>query len=200
MTGKMEGIDGISTSMLNNPFCQKMRRDGNTVCSHCYSNISEHRFPKNHQMWSNNLKILSENLLKDDEIPKLKCQLFRFSIHGEIVNDTMYRNFIKIAEKNPTVKFALWTKRLDIVNCKTIIILDNLQYNYSSPKLNTPSKIPKGFHRVFTVYTTQYARDNGININCQLKCFNCRKCYTNYTNNDEIYINELIKSSKRDYN
>ena len=37
MTGKMEGIDSISTSCILNTFCEARKKDPDSVCSHCYA-------------------------------------------------------------------------------------------------------------------------------------------------------------------
>ena len=45
--------------------------------------------------------------------------------------------------------------------------------------------------KVFTVFTKEFAIVHDIKINCGAR--HCLSCQTCYTNNDTIYINELLK-------
>ena len=196
MRGKMEGMCSLNTSPEVNPFCLKMRETADAVCRSCYTKSSERRWERCHTMWSNNYKVLTKNLLKDTEVPFLNIAIFRFQAHGDLGNRTHYKNLIKIVDANPQTVFVLWTKHLKVINRGGIIKRKNLIYVYSTPKLNElkPEK-PKGFDRVFTVYTRPFVRENKqIKINCGGKqCIKCRLCYT--PNKDLVFVNELIKSN-----
>lgn len=195
MTGKMESIRSLNTSHILNANCQKNREDEQSICSHCYSYVSEKRFPIVENLYKHNYNILSTHVLKAIEVPILNDKLFRFNAHGDLINRVHYNNLIKIVKRNPGTLFALWTKNLDVIyKGKGIIQLDNLQYIYSDKYLNNLEEIevPKGFHKVFRVYTTKTLRNNlNIKVNCPNSCFKCRKCYES---NEIQIINEQIKS------
>lgn len=198
MSGKMEGIRSLNTSHILNANCQKNRKDKESICSHCYSYISEKRFKKTENLYKHNYNILSTHVLKANEVPILNDKLFRFNAHGDLINRVHYNNLIKIVKNNPGTLFALWTKNLEVIyKGKGIIHLDNLQYIYSDMYLNNLEEIevPEGFHKVFRVYNTKTLRNNpDIKVNCPNSCFKCRKCYTP---NDIEIINEQIRSGHK---
>lgn len=196
MTGKLTGIQSINTNPLTNPFCIKMSSNNSTVCSQCYSQ----KMLKTYRAacarpWEENGKVLSERLIPTEYLPTIIELFFRLSAHGEIINTTMYRNYLAIARKNPDTLFALWTKRKDIISRIGKEDVKNLILIYSSPILNDPSpKIPKHFDKVFTVYTPEFAYENKIAINCvKKKCIECRLCYSK---NKVTHINEIIKNKQ----
>ena len=200
MIGKMTGFRSINTSALTNPFCRKMAKT-DTICSHCYSRKMECLYGATREnnrsgrvlQWVRNGKILSRRLLKDSEIPHFQSRRpVRFHAHGELFNTTHLFNLIAIAEANPAVTFALWSKRLDLTkgNLKQ---LDNLFYVYSIPKLNKlHGKLPTGFHKVFAVLTKDYVNERNLGqmANCGKHCAKCMLCYTK---NDITHIYELLK-------
>ena len=199
MTGKMEGIKSLNTSHMLNANCQKNRNDENSVCSSCYSYVSEKRFTRVGKLYQHNYKILSTHALKNNEVPILEQNtLFRFNAHGDLINRVHYNNLIKIAKFNPGVHFALWTKNLKVINNGNgIIKMDNIQYIYSDMYLNNLNNpiVPYGFNKIFRVYNTKAIRENkSIVINCSNNCYKCRLCYTP---NDIQIINEQIKSRFR---
>ena len=196
MQKKMEGMCSLNTSPELNAFCQLMRVTDGAICRSCYTRSSELRWENCHDLWANNYIVLTENLLKDNEVPFLNVSIFRFQAHGDLGNRTHYKNLIKIADANPQTMFALWTKRLDVINRGGLIKRKNLIYVYSTPRLNElkPER-PKGFHRVFTVYSRPFVRENKqIKINCgEKQCISCRLCYTH--DKELTHVNELIKSN-----
>ena len=192
MTGKMRGMLSLNTSPQCNPFCQKMQKDDSNVCTYCYSAKTEKRWTTTQRAWINNFNMLSKIKLKRFEIPTLTCSIFRFSAHGELANRCHYNNLCAIAKANTQTIFALWTKRLDVINRGGVCKLDNLIHVYSTPKLDVLNPtLPPGFDKVFSVYTPEFAEKHNIKINCGAKkCAECRLCYTH---NKTTYVNELLK-------
>jgi len=200
MTGKLTGISSLNTDPFSNPFCMKMSKQPNNVCSQCYSQAMLKAYRKACQKpWKENGEILSERLLTPQELPKINKEVFRFSAHGEIINTTMYKNYLAIAKANPGTTFAIWTKRKDIISKVGKCDLGNVILIYSSPSLDkVPSDVPKNFDKVFTVFTPEVALANGVEVNCgKKKCIECMLCYTH---NDVTYINEIIKSKQHIWN
>jgi|SRR5271157_55697 len=185
---KMGGMTSINTSTVHNPFCQMMRQTKRNVCASCYAHTQE-SFRKKvvSPLYFSNSMLLSGVLLKDSEMPTIKSSHCRFNSFGEIFNLTHFQNLLNIAMANPQVTFALWTKRLDIVKP---VLLPNLIYVYSSPQKNVVSNLPKGFDKVFTVFSKPFIRENNVDINCELHCATCLKCYTH---NGIVNINEALR-------
>ena len=139
-----------------------------------------------------NSKLLSERVLLNRELPIINALYFRFNSYGELINELHYINLVKICIKNPKTTFALWTKRLDII--KGFNTPDNLILIYSNPNINIRNSIwiPKGFDKMFIVYTKEYLKDMPESfINCGGRdCLGCLKCYTK---NDIKIIKEKLK-------
>ena len=120
LNGKLEGFQAISVNTISNKFCQDMhntKRD-DVICRKCYSfaTLESKRFGNNlENALQRNSDILYKPLDKDC-IPFINAAYFRFDAHGELINHVHFKNLILIAKHNPHCKFALWTKRKDIVN------------------------------------------------------------------------------------
>ena len=117
MTGKLNGISSINTDPFSNPFCMAMSASNSSICSMCYSQKMLKAYRKGCQKpWKENGEILSSSILSMDELPIISKPIFRLSAHGEIINETMYINYLNLIAKNPGTTFTLWTKRKDIVS------------------------------------------------------------------------------------
>ena len=122
----------------------------------------------------------------------------RFNAHGELINSTHLVNLVKICIKNPSVTFALWTKRKDIV----IKYFDKLGYKpknlkliFSNSIINTIIEPPKYFDSTFNNVDQDYMKEKQ---NCTgQKCIDCLLCYTH---NDTKQIVEAIKNNGRAIN
>ena len=120
LNGKLKDFQAISVNTVSNTFCQVMhntKRD-DIICRKCYSfaTLESKRFGSNlEKALQRNSDLLSKPL-DEDCIPFINAAYFRFDAHGELINCTHFENLILIAKHNPHCKFALWTKRKDIVN------------------------------------------------------------------------------------
>ena len=200
MTGKLEGISSLNTDPFSNPFCMKMSAQPKSVCSQCYSQAMLKAYRKSCQKpWAENGENLSKRLLTPQELPVIKKSIFRFSAHGEIINKTMYLNYLAIARNNPDTSFTVWTKRKDIIAKIGKAGVNNIILIYSSPILNDLNPVvPTNFDKVFTVYTPDVAGPNDVKINCgKKKCIECMSCYSQ---NDTTHINEIVKSKQHIWN
>lgn len=203
-SGKMKGVLSINTSPLTNSFCQKMNAcgDENTVCTQCYSVIALRTYRKNASSnYAMKSEILSTSVLEKHLLPQNINTLFlRFNSHGELINDIHMTNLMNIAKINPDTIFALWTKRLDIINpwFEKNGKPDNVIIIYSNPKIDNPimnlDKVSKWIDKIFNVVYAEYAIGNKIDINCSNKCNECRICYTKDSTN---IINEVVKQRGR---
>ena len=191
MSGKLEGIPAINTNTLSNKFCIKQNaRTDNSICKDCYSVAMLTTFRKNAvPAFQRNSVAISEKIIHPDGLPVVNAAYFRFSCHGEIINNNHFINLINIAVKNPRTNFALWTKRIDIVNkaLKDYKKPKNLILVYSNPLTDRIITVPKGFDKVFN----NVSSDNGTN--CHGKCIDCLKCYKFSKSHKNNVIIEKIK-------
>lgn len=180
MSGKLQGLRAISTNTLTNEFCVKQNScgDADNICTKCYSHASLSGYRKNMApALQRNSDLLPIRLLTDREIPFINERIFRFSAHGELINETHLLNLFKIASLNEGCVFALWTKRKDIVNrvmrdnakpANLILIFSNSVIGKVLPK--PPMHFDRTFNNV--PKTTE-----GQNCTGQ-KCMDCQLCYT----------------------
>ena len=206
MTGKMEGIDSISTSCILNTFCEARKKDPDSVCSHCYATrLLAFREGAN-RCYERNLCTL-RNLL-----PKWKAaravfttRLGRFEAFGDLSSVTHARNYLRIARANPDTRFAIWTKNWNLL--ATAIKEEggkcprNLSIVLSSNKLNGSfteeqlERIQAKMHvdHVFEVYTPEYLKEHPeVKIECGgRKCLECGRCYRKTKSID--FVREQLK-------
>jgi len=180
MTGKLENIPAINTNTLTNPFCKRMRKT-DSVCAECYSaNMLETFRASCVPSWESNGVILSDCILPACVLPKVNAAIFRFSAHGELINENHLINIMAICEKNPFTRFALWTKRTNLVQKVLELgydIPDNLVMVFSNPQIDKIQIAPpENFDIVFNVISDK--EDNRINCGSR-KCIDCLVCYTN---------------------
>ena len=196
---KMEGMRSISTSVLKNEFCQKRRKCEGSICQKCYAENQVKRYKRLSQCLEKNTEILTTSVIPYAELPRMTDRFFRFESFGDLSNDIQFINYLNICEKNPQTNFALWTKNFGIVDqvLKYMNKPTNLFLIASSSEINKKEDLINQFpwiDKVFTVYTSKFAEENGIQINCgSRKCIDCRLCYTE---NSVKEINELVKGSK----
>lgn len=197
MTGKMRGFYSINTNPLDNPYCEKMSTVPGSICSQCYSRRMLKTTRKTcNPSWSQNGEILSREIIPDEFLPdlfRLACNgAFRFSSHGELINETHLINLCNIARRNPAVTFALWTKRIALVQKNLSQIPENMILVASSRWVDvTPPDVPVGFDKVFSAYHKEYAEQHKIPINCMGHCKECMTCYQK--DNGVTHINGVLK-------
>lgn len=196
---KMEGMRSISTSVLKNPFCQKRRECEGSICQKCYATHQVKLYKSLNKHLENNTEILTTSVLPYAELPRMTDRFFRFESFGDLSNDIQFINYLNICTKNPQTNFALWTKNFGIVDqvlkymekpANLILVASSYEINKKEDLINQFPWIDK----VFTVYTSKFAEEHGIQINCgSRKCIDCRLCYTH---NQVKEINELVKGSR----
>lgn len=197
--GKLLGINSIGTSCANNPHCIERRKNGDSVCSHCYAStyLKMRKTLKEHL--AENEKILTTRLLEENEIPVTNDLIFRFESFGDLWNATHLENYLLICNRNPYTRFALWTKNIwildEVFNKKGIKKPANLSIVVSSPLMNRPLGLDCEKYwfvdHVFTVFDKKFIKEKSVEINCGGRsCMNCQRCYKTDT---EFYVNEQLK-------
>lgn len=109
-SGKMEGMQSLSTSCLCNKYCKNRSINSDLVCSHCYAQRQMKMYKNLNACLERNTKILTGRILKEAEIPMINASFFRFESFGDLINITQVINYFHICKKNKHVHFALWTK------------------------------------------------------------------------------------------
>lgn len=195
MSGKMQGIHSISTSVLANPVCRARRKNPNSICSHCYAVNTLNRYHAAERHYAENFHLLNDHLLTAGEIPVINASIFRLESFGDLASPTQAENYLRIASANPWCTFAIWTKNPGFMD-KAIRRAGkpkNLICILSSEKLNCVSQAYRNYawvDHVFTVYDKEHKPDAEINCGAR-SCMGCRRCYT--LGNEEFFISERLK-------
>ena len=196
-TGKMAGMQSLSTSNLVNPFCKAHRGCNGSICQKCYAHTQMQRYTSMQKCLANNFDILTKELLTSDQIPVINALVFRFEAFGDIYNETQVANYFNICKANPQTRFAIWTKNPAIIERAINAGYskpDNIVIILSSLYTNQVESITKWafVDKVFTVYDQETIERKNININCGARnCFECQKCY--HKDNGEMFIREKLK-------
>lgn len=194
-TGKMEGMQSLSTSCLCNTYCKSRSADVKTVCKHCYAQRQMYMYKNLEKCLRKNTELLNNRILNDEEIPLINAAYFRFESFGDLNSWIQVANYFNMCNKNKNVHFALWTKNPWIIHeaiSKGYKKPNNLQIILSSVILNVQAETKYDFiDKIFTVYDKDYIKENDIVINCGSKsCLACHQCYVK---NNVRYVNEKLK-------
>lgn len=182
MTGKMEGIPCIGTTMQLNPICRERVKVPGSVCAHCFAARTTKAYKMLEAHLEENYLLLTEHLVPDDLLPRFKrtVRIVRFESFGDLATVTQARNYIRIARVNPGVIFGLWTKNPHILAEALEIERkpDNLVVILSSMHLNQRAAVKYDFiDKVFTVYDKDHF-DEAEGFTCKGKsCAECAHCY-----------------------
>ena len=191
-TGKMTGMQSLSTSCKTNPNCEKNAKIEGSVCQKCYAQRQMKMYKNMSAAFEKNAEILTKGIIPNEDLPIINACYFRFESFGDLHNSTQLVNYFNICKKNPDVHFALWTKNPWIVAEVADQKPKNLQIIVSSLMLNKQidiSNMPY-IDKVFTVYDKETIDKEGININCGARnCLVCHKCYKK----GNKVINEKLK-------
>ena len=205
-TAKMKGVVSLSTDINSNPICQGRAKVEGSICAKCYASRmfddNKGTYRKANKAFKQNTEILCNRLLNDDEIPTIdpnKFPLFRGQSFSDYSTEIEVLNTFKIAEKNPSVSFAMFTKNPGFFRkaLKVAPKPKNVQIVLSSMRLNVPAngEIFGFVDKVFTVYDPETIETKGVQINCGAKsCFSCRRCYKPNPDGVKVqFISEKLK-------
>lgn len=195
MNGKMSGMQSLSTSVLENPFCKKYRLEEGSICSKCYAATQMKCYINMQACFARNTEVLTKQIIPIQDWALLNAAFFRLEAFGDLNNVTQVINYFNLCKANPQVNFALWTKTPALIQAainKGYKKPKNLQVVLSSKRINEVAEIKHDFiDKVFTVYDKEYIKEHNVDINCgKKKCLACRKCYTK---NKLVFINEELK-------
>ena len=193
MSGKMAGVNCLSTSNLVNPFCIARKKDPNSICFRCYADTTVKRYSALQRNMLNNTEILTERLFDVSEMPMINASIFRFEAFGDLLNDIQCVNYFRLCKANSGVRFALWTKNPGIVRqaLKMESKPENLVIILSSAKIGERADAARFefVDKTFTVYRKTEMPPEKINCGARA-CLACQRCYSKDTETD---IREYLK-------
>ena len=188
-TGKMKGMFSVSTSPLENKYCQARKDNKNCICAFCYSESMMNQYTALSKKLKINTLFYTRYRLKEEDIPEINCVYFRFEAFADLQNVLQLENYYTIAKANrKTVKrFALWTKNYSFTNQTKMTKPRNMAIVYSEPIINKIWTVSQfelfkrynpAIDHVFIVCTKDYIQQNNVFVSCGARsCFNCHKCY-----------------------
>lgn len=210
MTAKLEDINALSTACSVNPICAARSKDCNSICASCFAFLTFERYGDLEQAAIINFIILnamvySATAWKTVNIPASAAYgIFRIEAFGDVASAVQAANYIIIAKTHKYLgKLGLWSKNLGFWYTAFTAYgkPSNIVFNASSPVLNERIAIKPEFEwfidHVFTVYNSEFALANNIDINCgDRKCKNCKRCYSK---GNERNVNEILKQESKKY-
>lgn len=205
MSGKMKGIDSLSTSAVVNPLCKARCNNERSVCAHCFACATIKRYKELGKNLENNYRILNSRVLLKSEANcvRFTTALGRIESFGDVASVEQARNYLRIARANRQSRFGIWTKNpwlwdeaLRLEKGKPA----NVTMVLSSVMLNEPTEDYKKYDwvdYVFTVYEKKWLKENKKDksfINCGARsCLTCQQCYKKHRDGQIRFINELRK-------
>ena len=117
MTGKLDGLQAVSTNTVTNDFCKKRYEEAKVknekagkvvdICGVCYSQTMLATYRKNMQnALQRNSDLLSTTILPYEDLDNLLVAFLRIDAHGELINETHLINIVNLAKKNPHCAIA----------------------------------------------------------------------------------------------
>ena len=192
-TGKMAGMQSLSTSCRSNKNCERFSKIEGSVCQKCYAQRMMKMYKNMDPCLERNAELLTESVIPDENLPNINAAYFRFESFGDLHNTTQVVNYFNICKKNPDTNFALWTKNPALISPVADQKPENLQIVFSSLFLNTVADAEKFpfVDKIFTVYDKETIERDGVEINCGAR--SCLKCHRCYKAGGDRYINEKLK-------
>lgn len=186
----------VSTSPFMNTYCQARHKNGNSICSKCFSMaLNEQRDGLRDKLERNTI-LWSTQIIPIDCFPVVPMEIFRLESFGDLNNIVQLTNYFNFCLANPLTRFALWTKNTFLFPIAREFGIDkpsNLIIIESAPLFNTPIEpSDRWVDKTFTVWTKEYFDADFINCG-KKECITCQNCYRR----DGVrQINELVKSAQ----
>lgn len=214
---KLHDMDGINTSVTNNPMCLRRRwkalqeMDFGCICLYCYSDSLMNCYKTAERVAMYNQHILTSHRLSKLEIMSIRLHFgnyVRFEMFGDSSNQIQAENYNAIAFEWTENKFGLWSKN-GKQHYKPVFERDGKAPNLSFVKSSVHNDIVDDVDgdewyvdSVFTVCSdeTEYNRliEQYNGVACAGKdCIKCRKCYDykrSEHDNKVQYVFELLRN------
>lgn len=213
-SGKIEGVFSID-STASCEFCQRMIKAALShvlmICGACYAAADAWKEAawRRHKL---NARIFASVLFSVDELKELHIDghLCRFNEDGDTVNETMARNYIRIAAAHIYVMFGYWYKNTAAVEAGLIAEgittraarPENIRFIHSSILIGFEAPETWFDDAIFTVYpdaeTTLEAVKNGSHECNGKRCRACGfTCYTMQRRENVIHIAEVLRTNAK---
>lgn len=193
MSGKMEGVNCLSTSNLCNRFCAARKGKEGCICSKCFADTTCKRYAALNENMRRNTEILTASVIPVKDWPLINAAIFRLESFGDLNNAIQCINYFNLCKANPHVRFALWTKNPGFVKqaLQTETKPANLVIILSSAMIDQPcDATPFPFvDKTFTVYRKESMPESSINCGSR-SCLACQRCYKKTTAKE---IREYLK-------
>lgn len=204
-TGKMEGLNSLSTFCGCNAKCIARMKNSKLICCKCFAASVAKRYSNVSKKLARHTEVLTGEIIPVKYWPLLNDRFYRLEAFGDLNNGVQAANYINFAKKNKNTVFAWWTKNLAFVKQGLEILgLKQLPKNvvliFSDPLINgMDEKIIEKLvdkypfvNKIFTVYDKKYIDTNHVDINCGARsCLTCGRCY-HKTKNLE-FVKEKLK-------
>ena len=212
-SGKIEGCFSVD-SCAACEFCQKMIAAAADnilmICGCCYAAADSWKEAawRRHQL---NALIFSNVLFTVEELAILPVAgiLCRFNEDGDTVNETMARNYIRMAAAHPVTHFGYWYKNAPAVAAGLAAegittrdaLPENIRFIHSSALIGFPARAAWFDDAIFTVYpdaeTTAAAIAAGAHECNGRRCRACGyTCYMMQRQAEPLHIAEYLRTNK----
>ena len=208
LTGKLEDIYSVSSSVAENDACKARAKNCNSICHECYAAAAIN--------YRSNLKLsllINHIILNCFDISPIAWQELRIPViigksriesHGDVASVTAAGNMNKIVATHKFIDFGVWTKNTYFwyLAFEKYGKPENMVFIVSSDRLNTVLDVPEYIKpyvdHVFTVFDFETVKRDHVEIQCGYHhCNTCLKCYT--IGNTDYYINEILKKDTKKY-
>lgn len=160
MTGKMNGIPAISTSVLKNPICQERRKVKGSICEKCFAANTLSHYDQCHKNMDSNFDLLTVAVIPAELLPRFgNVRIARIESFGDICTVEQAINYCNLCKVNPRVTFGWWTKNIGIAEKAFDLVgkPDNVVMIQSSAFINCQEdKRSEYVDKVFTVFDDEY--------------------------------------------
>lgn len=179
----------------SHPLCQDV-----SICGFCFSDSLQDVRGSMVPALALNFRILNGGIIHFDWLPIVNALWARGESFGDFGSVNAVANFCNLARKNPGVRFGIWTKNPRFFHAyfggDASRVPDNCNFVLSSCFINRVAAVPAEYayfiHRVFTVYTPEFAAAHGVVINCGARaCLTCLRCYR--ADSSVFHISEALK-------
>ena len=201
-TGKLKGINSISTAVFLYRQCAINASIPGSICAHCYARKYAGMRPELARKLELNYVLFTTCIIPVELLPVINARYFRIESFGDVNNKIQCINYFNLCYKNPAVIFGIWTKNPHLYRGaiaagykkpeNSVFQLSGLFENMTDADVKKIYGHNKDIaDRVFIVYSLEYIKENNININCGGKC--CLGCLNCYGCNDIKVIREKRK-------
>lgn len=191
MNGKMETMISLSTSCLENKYCEAYSKNPSFICKDCYAKKELKLYKSLRYKAAFSTIVLCNVELLPDDVPLITNRFFRFEAFGDLQTALQFKNYNLFCRVNEFSNCTLWTKNpfiiQEAINEYELEIAANFKIIYSIPEIDR--KITAYDKKIllnkypfiayfFAVYSSNNSRTEENGYICKMKCSECKYfCY-----------------------